>query len=275
MTAMRVLSSNLADSSTTTASTTAGAYVAANLALDTKSLVWRATGLSATLSCVWGSTQNINCVILPFNNFTPAATIRVQGYSDSAGTILVVDTGTIPANPAPATILNGFTLLASQSAYAYGGGSYAMAYFALTGVQKIVVTLNDSANTAGYLEVSRLLAGAYWSPAYNADMGASLTLQDTSKNVRSEGGDLITALGTFNRKLGFTLSKMSPADRAALTIIFRSNGFRSPMFISMFPQNTDSQLEDDHQIYGKLTAMSAMTIPVYSAYSAPLEIEEV
>ena len=275
MNAMRVLSANLADASTTTASSTAGAYAVANLTNDTKSLVWRSTGLSATLTAVWGATQNINCVVLPFNNFTPAATIRVQGFSDAAGATQVFDTGIISANSAPAKIISGFTQLQSQSAYAYGGGSYAVAYFALTGVQNVLITLSDPSNAAGYLEVSRLLIGTYWSPAYNADVGAGLTFQDTSKNVRSEGGDLITALGTRNRKLTFTLSRMSASDRATAANIFRSNGFRTPLFISIFPQNTDAALESDHQIYGKFSAMSAITIPVYTAYSAPLEIEEV
>lgn len=275
MTAMSVLSTNLADSSTTTTTSTAGAYAAVNLSVDTKSLVWRSLTTTESIFAVWYATQNINCVILPFTNLTPNATIRVRGYSDSAGTIQVLDTGTISACPANAKLLNGFTFLQSQSAYAYGGGAYACVYFGAVGVQKVQIDIVDSTNTAGYIEVSRLLVGLAWSPMYNADMGASLTMQDTSKNVRSEGGDLITALGTRNRKLGFTLSKMSPADRAALAAIFLNSGFRSPLFISLFPKNSDANLERDHSIYGKLTAMSAMTVPIYNAFSAPLEIEEV
>ena len=270
---LRIVSDNAADRGTTTVSASVGNFVAANLKNDIKSAVWRVTGTTGTISTSWTTAETVSCVVLPFCNLTPTATIRVRGYSDTAGTVQVIDSTALLACPAAAIALRGFTALAAQSAYAYGGGAYARVYITPTSVKKIVIDLVDTANTAGYIEVSRLVAGAYWSPTYNADWGAGATAVDTGKNVRTDGGDLISDRGTRNTKLTLNLSSMPAADRTSLLKILVANGISNPLFISVFPANADLELERDSQVYGKLSTVAAMTLPMFNSYAIPLEIE--
>ena len=271
-----IVSDNAADRSITVASTTAGAFVVGNLQSDAKSVVWRSTATNATLQASWFNPENIGAVILPFTNLTQAATIRVQAYSDNAGMVLVYDSGVVSACPAQPASLRGFTALQAQSAYAYGGGAYARLYFPSNiFVQNVLITLSDSTNATGYIEASRLIIGNCWSSTYNADLGATVTFQDTGKNSRTDAGDLITDTGSKNRKISIKISLMPPVDRTALASILRNSGFGNPIFMSIFPSNIDKELERDYQVYGKITTMSAMAITTYNAYTAPIDIEEV
>lgn len=275
---LRIVSDNAIDrASSLAASSAAGALVASNLQLEIKSRVWRATGTSATLTATWGAAEPVSCVALPFCNLSPAARIRVRGYSDTGGGSLVLDTGAVPACPAPAVVLRGWGALLSTgaNAYGYGGGAYARVWFEQTNVRRLVVDLADGGNAAGYIEASRLVAGAYWSPVYNADSGAALTLQDQGSHYRTDAGDLMTDIGTRNRKLSLNLLCMPPADRAAFASILRGNGMANPLFFSLLPEEADTAMERDHQIYGKVSQMSAITLAQFGAYSGQLEIEEV
>lgn len=274
---LRIVSDNAADRATSlVASSSAGTLAASNLQLAIKSRVWRATATSATLTVTWAVAEPVSCVALPFCNLSPAATIRVRGYSDTGGVTLVLDTGVVPACPAAAVTLRGWGAMSSgANAYGYGGGAYARVWFGQVNVRRLVVDLADSGNAAGYIEASRLVVGAYWSPTYNADSGAALTLQDQSKHYRTDAGDLMTDIGTRNRKLSLNLLCMPSADRATFANILRAIGMANPLFFSLFPQNVDAEMERDHQIYGKVSQMSAITLTQLGAYSSQLEIEEI
>lgn len=69
---LRVIYDNLLDYGTTTvtADTVAGTYVAANVKRDAKSQTWRSTAKTATLTVSFGSPKTISGVILAFTNLT-------------------------------------------------------------------------------------------------------------------------------------------------------------------------------------------------------------
>jgi hypothetical protein len=272
---MRIVSDNaLARAASFTASTTVGTLAASNMLLDVKSAVHRATGTSVTYTATWAATETLACVAIPFCNLSPTATMRVRIYSDTAGTTLVFDSTALPACPASAVVLRGWTALASSMAYAYGGGVYARAWFAAIGCRCLVVDISDASNLAGFVEASRMVAGNYWSPSVNADIGAQLLFDDRSAHVRSDAGDLLTDVGPRMRKLTLNLSYLPASDRTTAAGIFRANGMGTPMLVSVFPGDADTDLERDYTVYGKLSAMSAFTLAAWPAYVLPIEIEE-
>ncbi|PIG31051.1 hypothetical protein CLU93_5403 [Janthinobacterium sp. 35] len=200
--------------------------------------------------------------------------VRPAGYID-AWQAYSYDSGMLPACPAAAAAVDGFTPLQAASAYSNGGGAYARHWLsAQMPALGLAIDIKDPANLQGYVEACRLVTGAYWSPTNNPDYGASVTPMDASTHTRTGAGDLWTDAGSRSRKMPLQLSTLPAADRTALFGIVRRNGMSGAMLVSLFPESVDLELERDHTIFGKLSSVSAMSIPYYENYSMPLEIEE-
>jgi hypothetical protein len=200
--------------------------------------------------------------------------VRPPGYIDTWQSYNY-DSSMLPACPAAAAVIDGFTPLQAASAYSNGGGAYARHWLPVpVPALGLAIDIKDPANLQGYVEAGRLVAGDYWSPANNPDYGASVTIMDASTHARTDAGDLWTDVGTRARKMPLQLSTLPAADRTALFGIVRRNGMSGAMLVSLFPESTDLELERDHTIFGRLSSVSAMSIPYFDLYSMPLEIEE-
>jgi hypothetical protein len=272
---LRIIYDNAADRAVLTASSTAGALVVANLQADGKGSVWRSTAKTASISAVWAQPEVLAGAALPFCNLSSTATIRVRGYTDAAGTVLAFDTGAVLACAYAPLGMSTWGMPLGVNAFTFGGGTYARAWFAPVLVRKIVIDLADADNAASYLEAARLVVGASWSPKYNADYGASVTPEDASQHYRTDGGSLLTEVGARYRKLSIQLSHLTPLDRAEFWRIVRGNGKSRPMFVSLYPESADPELEQANQVYGKLPNIPTISTPFFNTYSAPCEIEEI
>lgn len=208
------------------------------------------------------------------DNYASAPSTRPSGYIDWWQSY-ALDTGVVLACPAPARVPRGWSAAQAASAYANGGGAHARAYFAETSFLAFAVDIVDGSNLQAYIEASRIVIGSYWSPKYNADYGASLIWEDSSKHYRTDAGELKTDAGTRYRTMKLSLNYMPPGDRAALIKILAGSGMVWPVLLSLLPESEDLELERDHAIYGKLSRPSAMMISNYSAYSTSIDIEEV
>lgn len=281
MTNLRIIHDNAAARATITASSQAGALGPANLLTDTKSAVWRAASASASFSLAFPQPELIGGVILPFCNLTSAAMIRVAGY-DARGAI-VADSGYVPACGyakfgqfdwgGEVLGVSGYRR-AGVNQFSRGGGAYARCWLGNVAVRRLDVYVSDPTNPDGYIEASRVIAGAWWSPQYNADYGASVQPIDTSTQHRTDGGDRRVAIGARSRQLSLTLAHLTPIDRARAMGMLLRNGLSVPLFVSLFPDADDPRLEQDHQIYGQLSELSAVALPYFNTYSAPITIEE-
>lgn len=278
MSNLRIVYDNAADRATLTASSQASASLAvANLKTDTKARVWRSVGTTAQLSVTWSNFETVAGVFLPFCNLTALATIRVRGYAEVADAVPLFDTGATPACPGQVMGLWDWGSKAlGSNAFAYGGGTYGRIWIPVPGaVKKILIDLADPDNPLGYIEASRLVCGGYWSPQYNASVGASITPVESSSHFRNSAGDLLTEAGTKHRAQTFDLSMMNATDRAMIWDIVRGNGMPKAMLFSLYPDHADSALEQSHQMYCKLTPAKAIVTPLSLRYSATIELEEI
>ncbi|CDG82097.1 hypothetical protein [Janthinobacterium agaricidamnosum] len=212
---LNIISDNAANRGNISATSTAGALVPANLLDDGRSSLWRAANTLATLHLVFPSVELIGGVALPFCNLTAGAMIRVIGYGAAGQTVF--DTGKVPACAyAP---LDQFGRDRGASDFADGGGACASAWFEHALVRSLAIELADADNPDGYIEASRLFAGSYWSPHYNADDGAALSY-----------------IGMRHRKLLLRLEQLPPAERLRLKAALRGNRMARPVFVRLFPE---------------------------------------
>lgn len=292
---LRIVFNNAADRALLSASSQAStALGVANLLTDTKIECLRSVGTAQTITATWEGPEAFGALVFPFTNLTSLATMRVRGYSTIVDPTPIFDTGYVECCAGPElgdwdwTNLplgqNSYGSLAgwsagaalSANAFAYGGGSCAVVWLATQQVvRKIIVDIADPTNLAGYIELARMVCGSYWSPEENADYGVNVSSVDRSESYRNGGGDLITNIGTKHKKISFTLSAMSPADRAVLWHIVRRNGTMAPVFFSLSPVSDDVLLEQAQQLYGKFVNSPAISSARYQTYASTIELEEI
>ena len=276
MNSLRIIYDNAADRAVLTASSQTGDLGPANLQLEDKFYLLRSIGLAVTITATWLSPEIVGCVALPFCNLTPTATIRVRGYVEPGDAVPDFDTGAVPAcEYARLGMWDWGALPLGVNAFSYGGGTYARCWFPMVSIKKLTIELADPDNPAGYIEAARLVAGPYWSPEQNASYGAGVTSFDSSTQYRTGAGGQMVERGAMYRKLSLALEHMTPLDRAELWRIVRGNGLTLPLLVSLYPDSDDGELEQAHQVYGRIASNSAITTPYYQAYATNIEIEEI
>lgn len=268
---LRVVYDNAANRSTVTATTTAGTLVPANLITDLKSDIWRSTATTATVTLTWPTAETINMVALAFASLTATCTVRVRGYTLPGDPGSVFDTGTV----LPFQNNFGATLAANQ--YGFGGGVTGAVWFTGANVRQVTILVTDTSNALGYVEAARVIAGNYWAPTNNCEVGAEVTAMDMSKQERSDAGDLRTDRGPRYKAMTFDLTFMPQADRNSLWRILLGNGMSKPVFVSLTPDQlaADSAEEQLLQLYGKLTRVAGIKYMQVNQFNSRMEIEEV
>ena len=278
MSNLRIIYKNLFDgySAISMASgATAAGFPLTNLKDDTKVKTWRSTNLTnPKISVTWSSAQTFNAVALAFTNLIAGSTFQVTLYDATIGGSLLLDTGAVNVDYSYDAPI-GFSSIGSVS-FAYGGGSNVAAFFATTpGVRRMEIEFTSAGNPDGYIEISRIIAGAYWEPIDNAAYGATISFVDSTVGQRTSAGELVTDRGTMHREMNFSLDAMSSADKAALINIFRSSGRSQPIFVSLTPGSSNAESEQFGQLYGKFDDGLSTQFAFFSHYSAQIKIVEI
>lgn len=278
MSNLRILYRNVFDGYATltmAAGSAAGGFPLTNLKLDAKQKTFRSTDLlSPKIKTTWAAGQTISGVALAFTNLIAGSTFRVTLYDDPTAGTLLLDTGAVNVSYSYDAPI-GFGSIGSAS-FAYGGGSNVCAFFASTsGVKRMEIELTSAGNPDGYIEISRIIVGAYWEPNRGAAYGASVQFVDNTVGQRTSSGNLITDRGTMHREMSFSLAAMDETDRQNLNNLFRSIGQSQPLFISLTPGESNSEGELFGQIYGKLDQGVSSEFAFYLHYSSQVKIVEI
>lgn len=262
---LRLVITNLADIATITASSTNGSLGIENVKTEFKGEVHRSIGTNVTYTISWTSDQTIGCVCTPCTNLSNTSIIHVKLY-DSTGTIRE-DTGELYAT---SNYIN--TNVFNVNNFAYGGISKSIVWFPTkpTYVRSLTINFNDIANTAGYIDNSRIIVGDYWEPTYNIEKGMQLLSVDSSTTSETNAGSLVSDIGFIRDKLSVDFALLPETDRVALLNIIRSVGVNKNFLLSIFPGSYNSY-ENDFMIYGK-RANSPISNLIYGYYKHTLEI---
>lgn len=257
------------------ASSTALGTTTASMLTDIKQEVHRSVGTTVSYALTFATAQTVGGVHLPWTNLSPTATIRVRCYSDAAGATLVKDTGVILACPAAMIDLYGWTPAQAASAYAYGGGAHARAWFDNVSARRVVVDVVDTGNLQGYIECGRIFLGPQWSPAETADYGAPVTQDDASTSYRDDGSNLRSRKSFKSKKASIELSHLTPADRTTVEAVRAALGTSEPFIFSLYPGIVDYELERFNQGIYKFMSSATLNTPGFEQYATTLDMETV
>lgn len=249
-----------------------------NLQNDIRGRIYRAKGNQwpIIIKGTWnGQGYKCSMAALIRHNFENASTWRVQLYSDAAWTTQIYDSGTLNAFPG-ATLGEldwGVSPLGSGIYDAFMGQRLSVMWFTEVTALSFKITVNDSGNSATYVDISRLFLGKYISPVYNATYGMKLSWKENTAQSRSDGGTLRSDGGQPWRTLQFDLGALPEADRAAWSDVFRYAGLRKDMFISIFP-GSGGELERDYQMACKFIQLPENDNFAPSYYRTTVQVEE-
>lgn len=244
---------------------------------DQKGKVHRTAAATTTVQYVltWTNLQSVGGVGLPATNLTPTATIRLRGYSDTAGTTPVsgADTGVIDACAGSNIADLGWTGTYNVNGFAYGVLSKAEAWFDQHyNVRRIEIDIVDSSNPTGYIDCARIVAGAFFEPVINAQYGAAFEPVDSTQSSRNDAGDLVSTAGVVYDEGTLELKHLEPDDRAAVYSIIKGAGTHRNIYLSLLPLADDERQTHDHIIFGK-RRRRPMKFDFFDAWSTQVEID--
>lgn len=183
--------------------------------------------------------------------------------TEAIGSVTMTVTGQTAVTEATTSSFTGQTS-------GYGGGKYIVSYFTLaSGTTSFTVTFSTS------VKVSKFIVGNYWSPKYNTNYGVQVGYEDATTYARLQSGDLYATIAPRNKTLQFDLQYMDESDKFYLFDIIKSVGKTKPMFISIFPGDSDQQKEQMYSIFGRLSTPPNISHIMYTMYSSSLQLEEI
>lgn len=151
---------------------------------------------------------------------------------------------------------------------AHGGVKYVALYTTASGA----TTFNISFNKA--VKVSRFIIGKYWSPTHNVGYGVSTGYTEASTVERLQSGDQYVVKLPKSKTLQFELQYLNEQDKFQLFDIVRVQGKTTPVFVSVFPQDTLQDKEQMYSIYGRFNSLPNIAHTTYTMYSSSIQLEE-
>lgn len=272
---MRVIFDNAADRATLQSATATVANMGvSNLQNDVKTKLCRTTTAANgvfNLTATWAATETIGGIVLAFTDCPANATMRVRVYTLATDSTPVYDSTSVAVK----ANFGNHDSVQTQNGIASTGGFYACHWLPTKrAARKVEITLTSP--LGGSVQAGRLIIGDYWEPTIGAEQqGTSMTFVDLSDHFRTESGDMHVNVKPQYRKQTISLPSLDITDRTKMWNILWRNGKVKPLYISLFPNNSDGEIEQVHQIYGRLVANPAMTTPYWKHMSATIEIEEV
>lgn len=275
MSSLKIISNNVIDSALTlTATSEATGHLIAETQDNIKSKTWRSTTLATqTITATWSTGQDIAGVGLAFTNLIVGSTVQVKLYTLVADGSPALDSGIKTINFAYDPP-QGFTSIGSDS-FGFGGGGYFSTFFTETNAEKMEIIVTSASNPDSYMEISRIVTGAVWSPEFGFQKGATAGYVDTTKSSRTDSGNSFVDRGIISREIRLDLGTLRASDRAALDQIFRSTGEHFPIYLSMYSGSATESEEVGGQIYGRFSKPSILKVTVPGFYQSAFNVEEI
>ena len=237
------------DAATITSSSESSADLADDNAVhDHVSKPWRTTGISAEwIKFDLGGATNLTVFSMFSFNLTASATVTLEGNAtDSWGSPTYSQVLTV-ATDADGNVLERIVFYLNET------------------FQWWRLTIADATNTDAYIDVGRVMAGAYYEPTRNIGDAFSISLVDPSEGARIPGRQsFYKDRKKFRRaSVGFTLFDQTQADKWAA--IFNKVGNTKPVVLSINPTTRPST----DSLYGYIATPLDLAHQLISQYNTP------
>jgi len=234
---------------------------ASNVGLQGRTRVARTTDTNEMAFTIdFGSANTVNSAALVRHNLTSAATWRVRLYSAAnLGGTLVYDSGSVSA-------LSGADSFVEDNQYSY-------MWFTGVTAMSALVSLNNSGNPDGYLQLARIVLGEYITATVNASFGAEFGWDEDTRQTRTTGGSLRSDdLATY-RTLKCDLRELTEAERDAWQAGSFYVGKRRDFLVSLYPGDSGNR-ERDNTVLCKFIDMPTFQHWVYETFRTKLSVAE-
>lgn len=258
----RILTDNIAFRATFTASQTEAGFQAQALGNYLKDFTWKS--LSAASRTVSGSFSNLetaNMIYFPFTNLTSSAQISINFYSAanftgligsiSAATPFITRENTSPNwNYAPNT----------GEGFGFGRYSEGTIFFTEVSFQSLTITIQDTTNPSGFLEISSIVLGKYNEFNHRPNVGIDLAWETEGQVLFKPSGASQGTIEPVRKVLTFDMGGLDESERRIWTETFRTSNSHFPIYFGSFPENSDKEKEHDYEIYGFLAQSSSIKL---------------
>jgi hypothetical protein len=136
----------------------------------------------------------------------------------------------------------------------------------------VKVEIDDTTNSAGYVQIGRAFIGGGFVPAYNASYGLQDAWTDLSTAQRSDSGAVFSTKRRRARQTRFALNYTSLDEGAILYEIVRRQG--TVYDVLYLPNVSDYQAAQRYGYLGLLRELSALEYPYPNARAMAFAVEE-
>lgn len=254
----------------------------ANLADRQPSLVARSLDVdpaNTQFTVDFGAPKPVSFLALLRHNLTQNGRWRITLARDTAFDDVVHDSGVIDIWPSIQPFGQGLWgeflwggRLPTEEAATYGIGAYQVITRPVI-ARYGLIELIDPQNPNGHLQAGRLVVGPAWRPSINLRYGWSIEQVDTSRRVRSRGGQTYVDIQPKYRRLRFTIEDLKRDEMFGNAYeIERLKGTGGDLFVMIDPDDTGHRHR--HSVYGVLQDTTPITNPIFDRYSKSFTIEE-
>ena len=244
---IRFMWKNLWDIGTLTASSEDPNFPASNTRNRWYTRTWRSTSVAGTewLKVDLGFPQRVAAFIIKFHNFTSGAVVKLQGNN--------ADDWTAPGYEAVLPI--------NQHIIVHFFNEMSLQYWR--------VTIEDTSNSNGYIEIGRVFLGSYFEPTRNFVYGNAFVIDDDSLLVMSEGGQISAIKKKPYLRFIYSFRALPKTDIQIFKEIFFERGLSRDMFICEDPEDAQNTT-----FYVRF-ACKIMPVNVFADYyDLKIELEE-
>lgn len=265
----RIVSDNVADAATITASNTAPDLGADWVKTEAKTEVCRILSGTGAFTLTWDDPVGIDCVALPAWNGSASSEIRARCYFEKTGGSALYDSGWQWAASGPMLAHYDFSQPLNVNNFAEGATVTAV-WVPNISARRVVIDLRDPNRT--YLDISRVIVGAALSLC-GVSYGSAATVADDTTVTRTASGDVRIDRGAKRRAILLNLDYIPPEKRHQIMRIINA-GLQRRHFFSGYSSGADPSLEQELMMYGVLSAVPTLTHVTYRVDRSQFQVEE-